>query len=475
MNTQPVSSSAPSFDEAELLPPLAPVVNNLSCSFHTSEDTEYNAEVTGFNAIVAHAPDVVVAARSTEDVVAAVRHARDHGHRVSVHSTGHGADTCIDGGLLINTSRIQRLEIDPVIKIATIGAGLRWGAVVEAAGEHGLTPITGAASTVGVIGLLLGGGLGPLARSHGFCSDYIESFTVVVGNGETVEASPDQNADLFWALRGGKNGLGIVTEVRLRLIELSTLYGGSLFFEEEHIEPVLRKWVDWSASAPAQVTTSVAILSLPPLDFIPEPLRGRRVLHLRFAFPGRTRVGEKLAAPLRAAAPVYLDFLGEMPTTQIAAIHNDPQDPMPNWMRGTSLTHIDQEFASTLLSHAGPGKNPPFAAIEVRHIGGRTSRDVKAGSAVGGRPAEFTFGLFGAPVPELFEMVIPAAAAQIMESVEAWTSSEMNINFMGAPRSAEHHATAWSPECYARLADVRRKYDPNGVFACGYLEKSIKN
>lgn len=475
MNTQPISSTTPFLHEEELLPTLSPLVDTLSCSFHTCEDAEYNAEVTGFNVVVTHAPDVVVGARSTEDVVAAVRYALEHGHRVSIHSTGHGADEAITGGLLINTSRIQRLEIDPATKTATIGAGLRWGAVVEAAAEHGLTPITGAAATVGVVGMLLGGGLGPLARSHGFCADYIESFTVVTGQGEAIEVSREENADLFWALRGGKSGLGIVTEVRVRLVELSTLYGGSLFFEEEHMEAALRKWVDWTASAPTQVTTSVAILSLPPLDFIPEPLRGRRVLHLRFAYPGRAEVGEKLAAPLRAAAPIYLDFLGQIPTTQIASIHNDPQAPMPVWMRGTMLTHIDQEFASTLLAHAGPGKNPPFAAIEVRHIGERTERDVKEGSAVGGRPAEFVFSLIGAPVPELFEAVIPTVGAGILESVEKWESSEVNINFMGAPRSPEHHATAWSPECYEKLAEVRRKYDPSGVFSCGNLEKGVEN
>ncbi|RYE39201.1 MAG: FAD-binding oxidoreductase, partial [Hyphomicrobiales bacterium] len=238
-------------------------------------------------------------------------------------------------------------------------AGARWDAVTAAAAEHGLAPISGAAGTVGVVGYLLGGGLGPLARSHGFSSDYIESFTVVTGTGDVVIASQDHNSDLYWALRGGKGGLGIVTEVRLRLIELSTLYAGSLFFEEEHIEAALRGWIDWTATAHAQVSTSAAILSFPPLDFIPEPFRGRRLLHLRFAYPGSHEEGETLAAPLRAFAPIYMDMLGVLPVAGVASIHNDPCDPCPTWMEGTfgSSNYVPCRRSSTpkvdcCLTHA---------------------------------------------------------------------------------------------------------------------------
>lgn len=108
--------------------------------------------------------------------------------------------------------------------------------MIEAVAGHGLTPIAGASTDVGVVGYILGGGLGPLARSHGFSSDYLTGLTVVTGSGESLEASETENADLFWALRGGKVGFGIVTEVRMRLVKLPMLYAGSLFFEEKDID-----------------------------------------------------------------------------------------------------------------------------------------------------------------------------------------------------------------------------------------------
>ncbi len=144
----------------------------------------------------------------------------------------------------------------------------------------------------------------------------------------------DENQDLLWALRGGKYGLGIVTEVKVRLVELDTIYAGSLFFAEDDIEAALRGWIDWTARADERASTSAAVVQFPPLDVVPEPLRGRRLLSLRFAFPGGGADGEGLAAPLRALAPVHLDALGEIPAAAIATVHNDPTDPSPSWVSG---------------------------------------------------------------------------------------------------------------------------------------------
>ena len=256
------------------------------------------------------------------------------------------------------------MSIDPVARQATVGAGVRWGAVVSAASEHGLAPIAGSSPTVGVAGYLLGGGIGPLNRSHGLSSDYLEHVTLVTGRGEIVTANCDEQSDLFWALRGGKHGFGVVTELVVRLVELSSLYAGFLMFAEEHIETAFRAWVDWTATAEPRVTTSAAIIGFPPFEFIPEPLRGRRLLSLRFAFPGTSEEGERLAAPLRAFAPVYMDTISEMPAAEMARIHNDPVDPVPNAVGGRLLTHMDQEFASIVLREVGAGTHPPIMVAE---------------------------------------------------------------------------------------------------------------
>ncbi|MEO7122286.1 MAG: FAD-binding protein, partial [Lacisediminihabitans sp.] len=397
----------------------------------------------------------------------AVRFAREHHLKVHVQSTGHGATTPSTDGMLVVTSDLTELSVDPETRIATIGAGVRWAAVVEAGAPHGLAPISGSSGGVGVVGLVTGGGLGPLSRSHGFASDYVRGFTVVTGLGELVEATAEVNSDLFWALRGGKGGLGIVTQVRIELAAISELYAGALFFEEQHIEQAFRVWVDWTKDAASDVTTSAALFRVPPFDFIPEPLRGRTLLTLRFAYPGDAAVGEQLAAPLRAAAPVYLDQLGVLPVDKVALIHNDPTDPAPGWDRGALLTDIDQDFATALLAQAGAGAQLPMLLTEVRHLGDKTRTDVPGGSAVGGREGSFAFTVIGAPDASLFETVLPAAADRVFAAIAPWIAPQLNINFAGRLRSAEHFASAWPAETFARLATVRKKYDPDVVFPYG--------
>src|SRR5690349_8642283 len=235
----------------------------------TARDAGYATEIAGFNTVAVCTPEIVVGVTSAADVAAAVRFARAQGLRIHVQGAGHGGLVPVRSGMLVSTRRLDAVSIDADLATATIGAGARWSPVVVAAAEHGLAPIAGSSVTVGVVGYLLGGGLGPLARSHGFSSDYLLAATVVTGEGGLVEATERQNLDLFWALRGGRDGLGIVTEVRLRLVPLRTLYAGSLFFAEEHIEAALRAWIDWTATAHPQVTTSVALVRFPPIDVIP--------------------------------------------------------------------------------------------------------------------------------------------------------------------------------------------------------------
>jgi len=436
----------------------------ISGSFFLPSDEGFSAAAAGFNLAIVHAPDAVVVASSAEDVAAAVSFARANDAVLHVQSTGHGAEAPIVGGILVVTSRLDSVAVDGAARLATLGSGARWGAVVAAAADAGLAPVSGSAANVGVAGLITGGGLGPLARSHGFASDYARAFTVVTGTGQIVHASIDENADLFWALRGGKVGLGIITELQVELVELDELYAGSLIFAEEHIEQVVRAWVDWTATAPESVTTSIALARFPDLDFMPPPLRGRTVLIVRLAFPGDAEQGEQFAAPLRAAAPIYLDGLGVLAARDIAQIHNDPTEPGVGWASGALLASLDQDAVTAWLGVFGAGKQVPALMSEFRHLGGATRIDVAEGSAVGGRPAAFTFSIIGAPNPALFAGPVPALADAAYAALGPWLSAETNINFAGVARPGQTGAP-WSPETGARLAKVREAYDPDGVFA----------
>jgi FAD/FMN-containing dehydrogenase len=320
-------------------------------------------------------------------------------------------------------------------------------------------PITGSTSHVGAVGYLLGGGVSILGRSHGYSSDHVLGFTVVTAAGEVVEASATSHPDLFWALRGGKVGLGVVTEARVRLHDLPTLYAGSLVFAEEHIETAFRGWLEWTQDADDLVTTSTAIIDFPDMDLVPPPFRGKRLLFLRFAYPGDEARGAELAAPLRALAPIFLDDLGLIPSSQADRIHNDPTEPIPFWGVGAQFAHADQEFATRWLDRFGAGTRNPFAVAEMRHGGGAQKIDVPEGSAVTGRAANYTLFLVSM-FPPLFAEAAPAVAAEAMDAFRPWALPEVNVNFI------ERNATArpWSPETQARLDEVRRRYDPEGTF-----------
>jgi FAD/FMN-containing dehydrogenase len=423
----------------------------------------YDDEVAGFNAAVVHRPEVAVGARSTDDIIQAVRVARRRGWPIGVHSTGHGAHLPVQTGLLVTTRRMDSVDIDAGAREATVGAGARWGAVVALAAPHRLAPIAGSAPSVGVVGLLLGGGIGPLVRSHGFASDYLLGASLVTGTGEVVSTSADENPDILWALRGGKPRVGIVTEVRLRLADLPALYAGSLFFDEPHIERALRGWIAWTDEAHPRVTTSVAVVRFPPLERVPEPLRGRRLLTLRFAYPGDASEGARLAAPVRAIAPIYLDALDALPIADVGRIFNDPAGPLPAWSSGGLLAHVDQDFASALLREVGAGTDSPFLAAEIRHLGEATARDVQGGSAVGGRGARFTFALT-ATNPAQFPS-LPAAEARLVGDLARWVSPEANGNFAPHPDARRAVSAAPPAAVAARLADLARRYDPDGLFA----------
>ena len=430
----------------------------------TPSDDGFIEAVSGFNLYFSNTPDAVVGVMSANDIVESVRFAAENDLTVSVQATGHGAHHLIDGGILLDTSRLDSVSIDQDARLAKIGAGTRWAAVVAAAAPLGLAPITGSSTNVGVVGYTLGGGLGPLARSHGFTSDYVRSARLVTPEGELVTASAEENPDLLWAIRGGKGGFGIVTEMTIELVELPSLYAGSVMFPEPVIESVLRTWIDYTKTADPRVTTSVAIYHFPDVEQLPPPMRGQTLAAVRFAFPGEANEGEKLAAPLRALSPVIMGQLGPLPLTDVALIHNDPADPGPGWSRGALLNDLDGDFAAALLGAVGPGT--PVMIAEIRHVGSATSHDVPSGSSVGGRASGYTLSLIGAPNPALFETVLPAASQQVLDAVAQWVSPETNINFAGTP-DLDTFRAAWPPAIYERLEAIRAKYDPHGRMAYG--------
>jgi FAD/FMN-containing dehydrogenase len=433
-------------------------------------DENFAGELAGFNLAVQHRPAMVVGAMDAADVAATVTWAAAHGLPVAVQATGHGQTHPIDGGVLITTRRLADVSIDVAARTARVGAGVIWRQVIEAAAEHGLAPLNGSSSGVGVVGYTVGGGMGLLARRYGFAADHVRSLEVVTADGRIRTVDAEHDPDLFWALRGaGRQGFGVVTAIEFDLVEVRTLYGGGIFYAGSAAAGVLHAFRAWAPTLPEESTASVALLRLPDLPGLPEPLRGKFVVHLRYAHLGGATEGAQLLAPMRAAGPSLMDTVSEMPYRAVDSIHADPTDPMPAHDAGALLKDLPPEAVDALLAVAGPDVDVPLAMVEVRVLGGALRRQAEVPNAVSGRSGAFSVYALGPMVPGL-EQVVPAVVASVVDALEPFRADELLTNLSG------HTGTEGAlPERRTadreRLAQIKRSYDPTGMFGAGHTKK----
>jgi UDP-N-acetylenolpyruvoylglucosamine reductase len=363
--------------------------------FRPNEDG-YDEERSSLNYTLTHTPELIVGAVDAGDVVAAVCYAADRGLSVGVQATGHGLVVAADG-VLVSTRRMKGVAIDPTARVARVEAGVQWWDVVPLAAAHGLAPLNGSNPHVGVVGYTLGGGIGFLGRQLGFAADHVRSIDVVTSDGRQRRVTPDQNDDLFWALRGSKGNLGIVTEMEFDLFPVETLYGGGLYFGGETTADLLRAYFQWTTDVPEAMSSSIMLMRYPDLEEAPEPLRGRYVAHLRIGYFGPAAEGERLVAPVRDLGPVLLDTVAAMPYSDIAKIHHEPIVPYAAYDRSIYLSHLNADAVEAIIAEAGPDAEAPFL-LEFRHLGGAHRRQPTVPNAVGGRDAEFS--MFSASLVE---------------------------------------------------------------------------
>ncbi|MEV4508484.1 FAD-binding oxidoreductase [Dactylosporangium sp. NPDC049525] len=426
-------------------------------------DDGFAEEIAVWNVANPHRPLVAVGATSTADVAAAIRWAGRHGLPVAVQSTGHGAVRPAVDCVLITTHRMQDLTVDPAARTARAAAGVRWSKVIEAAAPHGLAPLNGSSSQVGVVGYTLGGGLGPLGRTFGFAADHVRSVEIVTADGVARTVDAGHESDLFWAVRGGKGNFGVVTAIEFDLFEVPVLTGGGIYFPATHAAEVLHAYRQWAPGLPELMNTSLAMLRLPPLPQLPEPLRGAFVVHLRVAYLGAATDAERLLAPMLSAAPALLGGVGEMPYQAVDAIHQDPVDPTPTRERGVLLGELTASTVEGLLAAAGPQVDVPLIMVELRHLGGALGRPPAVPNAVTGRDAEYSLFVIGLGVPDLVPVVDAVTGAVLAAAGDAAVPGVL-MNFSGGAGPEALQAN-WPPADRDRLLRVKRSYDPTNVFS----------
>ncbi|MEV6374775.1 FAD-binding oxidoreductase [Micromonospora musae] len=426
-------------------------------------DEWYAAECAAYNLATQHSPAIVVGATNPGDVQAAIRFAVSYHLPVAVLATGHSALSS-SGAMLITTGRMDSVLVDTESRIARVEAGVRWQQVIDEAGKYGLAPLNGSAPTVGAISYTLGGGLSPIGRTFGYAADHVRRIELVTADGELHVVSAEREPELFWALRGGKGNFGVVTAMEFDLFPIDRIYGGSLFFPGEQATQVLTAWSAWTMDLPDEMTSSIALLRLPPAPEVPEPLRGRLVVHVRIAYVGSAETGARLVAPLRATGPALIDSVAEMPYAAIGSIHNDPPMPIPFHDRSTLLREFTPEAIDTVVRLAGPDTQSPLVVLEVRHLGGALDRRPEPGNAIDTRGSAFLLYAVAFGGPDQAE-AFNGYLTNLVSALEPWSTGRRFVNFFSAVDATDEGVRAgYRPETYQRLVDVKKAYDPRNVF-----------
>jgi FAD/FMN-containing dehydrogenase len=427
----------------------------------------FDEERTGFNLAVRHRPEVIVGAARAEDVAEAVAFAAAHGLPVAVQNTGHGFSVAAEGGLLVTTRRMGAVRVDPAARSAHVAAGARFEQVIREAARHGLAPLSGSAPHVGVVSYTLGGGLPLLGRSHGWAADRVLSMDVVTADGRPRHVTPDAEPELYRALLGGRDNFGIVTGMEFGLVPVARLYGGGLFFDAEQAPGLLEAYRQWTATVPDEMNSSVALIPFPDDPQVPEPMRGRRIWHVRIACTGSPEAGERIVEPLRQAGPLLLDSLRDMPYEHSAEIHDDPPVPMPWAADVAMLTDLDADAVRTVREHTGPGAALP-AVVELRHLGGALARKPPHPNAVGHRDARFMLAVV-IPLTDVAPADARAFLERVFTDLKPWTCGRY-LNFMGHGDAAdqERTRTAYTADDHRRLTALKAAYDPRNVFRHNY-------
>jgi FAD/FMN-containing dehydrogenase len=398
-------------------------------------------------------PTLVAEATGAADVAAAIRFAREHDLPLAVQATGHGVVAPADGALLLRTGRMTGAEVDPERRVARVAAGTPWSAVIAAAAPHGLAALSGTSAGVSVTGYTVGGGAGYLSRAYGYAADSVLRAEVVTADGERVTATADAHPDLFWALRGGSGNYGVVTELEFRLLPVERLWGGMAMFEPERAAEALAVYRDWAPDEPDESSTAVMLMDLPPLPMFPEEVRGRRVLGLRAVYLGSAAEAAELYRPLlEACGRPLLDGLGETTFGALASMA-PPAPPVP---AESHIALLDELPDAVIEAAAQAGA--PLSSLEIRHWGGAMARPLEGAGPIGHRDVPYSV-LATAMSPD--REAAKAAIAAFARAIAPHATGASFLNFLADPSQT---ASAYTPADYARLAEVKRAYDPDNVF-----------
>jgi len=430
-------------------------------------DDAWDASRQTFNLTHDQQPAAIVRVASAEDVAEAVRFAAEHGMRVAPQSTGHNAGPieALEDALLVRTDDLQEISIDVAARRARVGSGVRWAEVADRASAVGLAPLSGSSRDVGITGYSLGGGMGWLARKHGLQTNALTAVEIVTADGELRRIDHDNETDLFWAVRGGGGNYGVVTALEFELFPAPEIYAGSLFFPYERAREVMHAWHEFvSAGLPDEITTVARVMQFPPMEEIPEMVRGKSFTILQAAYLGSEADGAELLRPLTDLGPDMNTFAMVEPAA-LGHLAMDPEQPMPYADSSRMLSNLSAAGIDAFLDTAGPGSGSQLANVELRSLGGALARRAPGAGARATLDGDYLlFAVGGVFTPDAYDEVARQAES-VSQALTPWDSGTRYLNFEGGDVDAQ---VFFDADSWRLLRALRDHWDPKGLFLANH-------
>ena len=430
----------------------------------TPQSPNYHEARTLYNAMIDKRPAFIAQCVDVADVIECVKFAREHGITLAIRGGGHngpGLGSC-DDGLVIDLSKMRGIRVDPEAKTAQVAGGCVWGDVDHATHPFGLAACSGIISTTGVGGLTLGGGIGHLTRKYGLAIDNLLSADVVLADGTFVTADEHQNSDLYWALRGGGGNFGVVTSFTFQLHPVDMVCAGPMFWPLEDAPEVMRQYEEFITNAPEELNGFFAFMTVPPVDLFPEELHMRKVCAVVWcSTEGMERTTEMLA-PTNSWPKPLLSGVGPMPFPVLQSLFDGLYSPGLQWYWKAHF--VDTLSDASIAEHCKHGAGLPtmHSTMHLYPVNGAVHRVPSSDTAFSFRSAKWAAVIVGVDPDPVNKDKITAWAKGYWDALHPHSASGAYINFMMEEGPSRIEET-YGPN-YARLRQVKAKYDPNNLF-----------
>jgi len=430
------------------------------------KDAGYDEARALYNGMIDKRPALIARVADVADVIAAVNFARDNNLLLAIRGGGHngpGLGSCNDG-LVIDFTRLKGVRVDPIARTVRVEPGCTQGEVEHAAHAFGLAVPAGIVSSTGVAGLTLGGGTGYLTRAHGLTVDNLLEADVVLADGRFVTANERDNADLFWALRGGGGNFGVVTSFLFRAHPVKMVYAGPIFWDLKDAKKVMQTYRDFIGTAPTELGIFVGVKTVPPTDPFPKEHWGKRAVAIIGAYNGSVDNGVSAMKPLRDALPAPLfDWMSEMPFTAMQGLF-DPFFPkgLQWYWKGDFVKELPDAAIDAHI--AAIAKAPSdLCLMHLYPIDGAVHKVGATDTPWSARDARWSMVIAAIDTDPSKAAELKKWGRAYWEAVHPYNLGGAYVNFMMDDEADGRVQASYGPN-YRRLAEIKKKYDPQNLF-----------